>query len=221
MENRIFRSLGKLTRDIDENSRRIEGQAIIYDSFSRDLGGFIEKINKGAVTEDLIASSDVIMNINHDNDQMLARCVNGEGTLSLELREDGLWFSFDAPTTARGDEILYNIKKGNYFECSFACLLDKGDIIRYRQGDTYIQEINRISALLDCAIVTHAAYPATSVSARSEEEVTAEFEDIKREVDEKEAAERAEQERIEQEKRNEEILNGLEELKNSFLEEIK
>lgn len=220
MENRIFRSLGRLNRDIAEGSRRIEGQAIIYDSWSRDLGGFIEKINRGAVSEELLANSDVIANVNHDNDQMLARYVNGEGTLSLELREDGLYFSFDAPETERGNEILWNVSHGNYFECSFACMLNKSDVKRYREGDSYVQEITNISRLMDVSIVTHAAYPETSVSARSEEEAKAEFEDIKREVDEAEAAERAEQERIEQEKRTQEILDDLDRRRTEFLSYI-
>lgn len=205
----IIRSLGTLKRDIEEGSRRIEGQAVVFESWSRNLGGFVEKINRDAINEELILNSDVICNVNHDNDQMLARYVNGEGTLSLELREDGLWFSFDAPETERGNEILWNVRNGNYFECSFACTVLKSDIKRYKEGDSYYQEITRINSLHDVSIVTHAAYGTTSVIARSEEEAEKEFEEIKNEIDAEE-----------QEKRNQDILNEIANLRTSFLNDI-
>ena len=220
MSNTIqFRSLGRIERAEGDESRRISGQAIVFDSWSRDLGGFIERILPGAVTEDLLLG-DIVANVNHDNDQMLARSVNGEGTLSLELREDGVWFSFDAPETARGDEILWNVRHGNYFECSFACTILKDDIKRYREGDVYVQEITRINSVNDVSIVTHAAYAATSVFARSEEEAKAEFDEIKREVDEVEAAERAAEEAKQEEERKSVVLAELESLREQFLSEI-
>lgn len=216
---RQFRSLGRIERAEGDDSRRISGQALIFDSWSRDLGGVIERILPSAVTEDLLLG-DIIATINHDKDQMLARSVNGEGTLSLELREDGVWFSFDAPETARGDEILWNVRHGNYFECSFACTILKDDIKRHREGDMYVQEITRINSLTDVSIVTHAAYSATSVFARSEEEAKAEVDEIKREVDEVEAAERAAEEAKQEEERQAAVLAELESLREQFLSEI-
>ena len=212
-DKKIFRSLGSISREFDENSRRIEGCAIVFDSFSRDFGGFVEKISRDAVTEDLVRNSDIIMNIDHDNSKMLARSNRGEGTLELELKEDGLYFSFDAPTTALGDEVLFNVRNGNLFECSFACFLDKSKVKRYKEGDQYIQEICAIEELLDCSIVVHAAYPATSVSLRDEDDAKKEFEDIKREVDEEEAKLAA----AEEEKRKALIINELDSMKDEFL----
>lgn len=217
----IIRALGNIERSQEDNSRRISGQAIIYNSLSRNLGGFVEIINEGAISEELLAGSDVIMNIDHDDSRMLARYRAGEGTLSLELRNDGLYFSFDAPETALGDEVLYNVRNGNLFECSFKALVAKEDVKRDRYEDGYIQIINKISTLLDCSIVVHAAYPATDVYSRDLEEAKAQFDEIKREIEEKEAAEKAEQEKLEEEQRKQEILDNLNSLKINFLEEIK
>lgn len=220
-----FRSLGKLERAEGDESRRISGQAIVYDSFSRvmvdeDGNRFIERILPGAVTEELLLTSDVICNVNHDNDQMLARSVNGEGTLTLELREDGVWFSFDAPETARGDELLWNVRSGNYFECSFACTLLKSDRERFRNDGMYVQEIKRINSLHDVSIVTHAAYTATSVSARDADELKEELTDIKREVDEKEAEERAQEEARLEEERKQSVIAELDSIREQFLADI-
>ena len=186
MSNKIYRSIGLISRNIDESSRRIEGRAIVFDSFSKNLGGFIERIDRGAITQELLLSSDVVMNVDHNNERMLARYTKGQGTLSLELREDGLYFSFDAPDTQLGDEILYHVRQGNYTECSFACLISKDNIKRYKEGGEYVQVINKIDVLLDTSIVVRGAYGETNVFARSEDEAKQEFEEIKKEVDEEE-----------------------------------
>ena len=189
MSNKIYRSIGLISRNIDESSRRIEGRAIVFDSFSKNLRGFIEKIDRGAITQELLLSSDVVMNVDHKDERMLARYTKGQGTLSLELREDGLYFSFDAPDTQLGDEIFYHVRQGNYTECSFACLVSKDNIKRYKEGGEYVQVINKIDVLLDISIVVRGAYEETNVFARSEDEAKKEFEEIKKEVDEKEKEE--------------------------------
>jgi len=186
MSNKIYRSIGLISRNEDESSRRIEGRAIVFDSFSKNLGGFIERIDPGAITQELLLNSDVIMNVDHNNERMLARYTKGQGTLSLELREDGLYFSFDAPDTQLGDEILYHVRQRNYTECSFACLISKDNIKRYKEDGEYVQVINKIDVLLDTSIVVRGAYGETNVFARSEDEAKEEFEEIKKEVDEEE-----------------------------------
>lgn len=156
----------------ENESRTIYGCAVSFDQWSRDLGGFTEIIRRSAITPELLEKSDVIMNVNHDENKMVARSRNGNGTLNLELREDGLYFSFDAPTTALGDELLYNVRNGNLFECSFAFSIDKEDSESerwYRENDELKREIRSINGLYDCSIVSHAAYPSTSVSARFDE----------------------------------------------------
>lgn len=213
MNNKLFRSTGIITRDAQsEDSRLIEGFAIVFDKPSRELrdekGWFIEKINRNALSEEMLVNQDVIMNIDHDNSRMLARYVKGEGTLHLELREEGLYFSFEAPDTALGNEVLFNVRNGNLFECSFAFIPSKRK--RYRSGDSIIQEIEEISNLFDCSIVVHAAYPDTEVSARDKENLEAEFEEAKAEIEEEE-----------KKTRDTETLNALETLKNEFLESIK
>ena len=163
----IYRSIDNV--NAVPESRTISGYAVVFDSWSRDLGGFQEIIHRGSITQDLINQSDVIMNINHDDDKMVARCNKGTGTLRLELREDGLFFEFEAPTTQLGDELLFNVRNRNLFECSFAFALDTEDETCqrwYREDSSIKREINKIAHLVDCSIVTHAAYAATSCATR-------------------------------------------------------
>lgn len=181
---KIYRSATDLSANND--SRIIEGIAVSFNNWSRDLGGFTEIIRSGAITQELIDNSDVVMCVNHDEDKMVARSRNGKGTLLLELREDGLHFMFEAPTTTLGDELLYNVRNGNLFECSFAFTIDGKDETSerwYRTDNNELKrEIFKINGLYDCSIVTHAAYPSTSCSARAAE-VKANIEEVDKALD--------------------------------------
>lgn len=173
--NKIYRDVQHL--ETQTEGRTISGYAIVFESWSRDLGGFTEIIHKEAISQELLDNSDVIMNVNHNDDQMLARYRNGQGTLKLELREDGLYFEFEAPETALGDEILYHIKNGNLFECSFCFALPETPTCEnwYIDENNFMhREIKEIAWLHDVSIVNCGAYPATNVDARSADKELAE-----------------------------------------------
>lgn len=226
---KIYRSLMLDTPESGE-SRTISGYAVVFDSLSREMYDkkgtpYYEKISRGAITEDVLANSDITMNLNHNDAYLLARYRGGEGTLHLELREDGLFFSFEAPTTSLGDEVLYNVRSGNLYECSFAFYInEKIDIIQYKRDGVYYQEITNIPILTDCSIVTRACYPETSVSAaRSLEEVediAANVEEIERAAKEEEELQKREQEKSEELVRNAQILQQLDEKLQNFYKNI-
>ena len=123
-------------------------------------------------TEDLIKRSDVILNYNHNDEQIIARSVNGEGTLHLEADEKGLYFECKVPNTTLGNDIYENIKLGNLFECSFCFILTKesSQNIYKTEDGVLVREILSIDGLYDCAICPHGAYSSTSVEARSQVE---------------------------------------------------
>jgi len=198
-----------------EDSRRIEGVAVVFESWSRDLGGFKEMIRSGAITQELLDNSDVIANINHDDSLMVARWNRGNGTLSLELKEDGLHFSYEAPETERGNQLLWDIRHKNITECSFAFSLPNNDTCQrwYRgENNELCREILEIGGLYDVSVVNVAAYPATSVDNREQIDIEA----ITRSLDEKEAEEK----RAEEEARKQELLDTLNNRLKSFLEKV-
>lgn len=166
MSKIIFRSTDIQS---EKESRTITGRAIVFESWSKNLGGFYEIIHRGAITQELIDKSDIIMNINHDDEKMVARSRQGKGTLSVSLRDDGVYFSFEAPTTSRGDELLYNIRNGNIFECSFAFTIpdDLHSERWYVDSDNvYRREVNVIDGLYDMSLVIHGAYGDTNCYTR-------------------------------------------------------
>lgn len=197
-----------------EDSRLIEGVAIVFDSWSRDLGGFTEIIRSSAISQELIDSSDVIANINHDDSLMVARWKRGSGTLNLELREDGLHFSFEAPETERGNQLLWDVRHGNLSECSFAFSLPVNDTCQrwYREGGELKREITEIGALYDVSVVNTAAYAATSVDNREKIDIEA----ITRSLDEAEAEQKA----AEEQARKDEIIATLDVRLKDFLNKV-
>lgn len=194
MSKVLYRAISEL-RSATEG-RTITGYAVVFDTWSRDLGGFYEIIRKGAITSELIERSDIIMNVNHDDEKMVARSVNGEGTLHLTLDDKGLRFEFEAPPTPLGEELLFNVRSGNLFECSFAFSLSGAEGCERwtRDNDVLRREILEIDGLYDCAIVTHAAYGSTSCSTRGLEKEEINITKILRSMDNKEKLEMLEEE---------------------------
>ena len=154
---------------------------------------------------------------------MVARWNRGNGTLSLELKEDGLHFSFQAPETERGNQLLWDIRHRNITECSFAFSLPANDTCQrwYRGEDGLLKrEILEIGALYDVSCVNLASYSATSVDARSEKIDT---EAIIRSLDEAERIEKdrlLEAQRLEEEARKDEIKAKLDEKLKEFYDKV-
>ena len=167
------RSLGNLELRQEGDSRRIEGQAIVFDSPSVDMG-FIEIIKRGAITQELLDSSDIFLNFNHDDSRILGRSNCGKGSLNVELREDCVYFSIEAPETSLGDEVLAYLKRGDVNKCSFCFWMsdnDEDETWSKSEDGTITRTINHIAGLHDLSIVWNPAYEQTTVSARSLEKL--------------------------------------------------
>lgn len=146
-------------------SRHIEGYAIVFNSLSNDLGGFREIIEQGAITDELIKNSDILCLMNHDIKKgVLARSYQGRGSLKLDVDEHGLHYSFEAPKTALGDEVLEGIRRGDISKCSFAFVCGEDNWTKDENGE-YIRHVKKIKNLYDVSLVYHPAYEETEVKA--------------------------------------------------------
>lgn len=192
MENKEFiRNCEVQLRNLDTpESRIVSGYAVKFESESQDMG-FIEIIKKGAITEETIMNSDIFARFNHNEETVLARSRYGEGSLALELREDGLYYEFEAPHTALGDELLEHLKRGEITTSSFAfTLAEDGDRWYKREDGTLVREIIKIDRLYDVSPVYEPAYLATSCSKRAldmvekSDEITTKYDSMLKELDE-------------------------------------
>lgn len=160
-----------------ENDNIIEGYAIRFNSVSEILYDkekrrfFREIINREAINQELIDNSDIKFLFNHDKERLLARRNKGTGSLNVEVREDGVFFSFEIPSTSIGNDLREMIKRGEVTTCSFA--FSDGDNIEWDFSDREIptRTVKSIRGLFDLSAVFDAAYSQTEISCRSIDEM--------------------------------------------------
>lgn len=158
-----------------EKSRRIEGCAIRFNEKSQPLWEDDEEearevISPEAVTREVLDACDIKFTMYHDRQCILARSKEGKGTLSYDVRADGVYFSFDAPETPDGDTALALIERGDIDGCSFAFSTHYWDekyvsaSVEIRAGKAYTTyTVRRVTGVYDFTITPDPAYPTTSV----------------------------------------------------------
>ena len=168
-----------------QESREIEGRPIVFGVRSVNLTPWsstrkvYEILEPGCISRELLAKSDVILNLNHSNmvPDVLGRFRNSDkDTLSLELRGDGIDCRCDLPKTNNANDALELMKRGDITGMSFAFEDDYEDTengVSYERTaethdgkEVWLRHVKRITGLYDVAIVTHPAYQQTSVGTR-------------------------------------------------------
>lgn len=172
MENKEIRNISNQIKRSAEDSRLVEGVAIVFNSDSQDMG-FIERISPNAITQETIDNSDIFAYLNHDSSRgVLARSRYGAGSLTLSLGEDGLHYSFEAPKTQLGDELLSYLSRGEINTSSFAfTLAENGDKWYRDENNVLHRDIEKIDRLFDVSPVFTPAYEATNCTRRKLEEI--------------------------------------------------
>lgn len=172
-EIRNVSSQFKIAGEGDE-TRTVEGYAFLFNVPSDGLS-FQETIEPGAA-DGVIAKSDVFAVLNHGQERgILARSKYGKGSLSLTVDEKGLRYSFEAPKTALGDELLENLRRGEIDQSSFCFDVEK-DAWEKGSDGTWKRTISKIGNLYDVSPVYNAAYSKTSVCLRGKEQAEKEIE---------------------------------------------
>lgn len=156
-------------RASDGDTPQISGYAAVFNELSENLGGFYERIERGAFAK-TIDSSDVRALWNHDSNYPLGR--TRAGTLALSEDETGLAFKIDPPDTSYARDLIVSMRRGDIDQMSFGFLTVRD---RWEQiGGQVIRTLLEVE-LFDVSPVTYPAYPTTSAAVRSKfESFTAE-----------------------------------------------
>ena len=161
-------------RAVDENT--ISGYCVRFNEESLDMG-FIETIEKGAVTQEVIDKSDVFCLFNHDDDMVLGRSLHNKGNLKLSVDENGVKYECKLLDNELAKTVRSYIQAGLVDTSSFAFSIDPEDEEaqewkRLPDG-TITRTIRKIDRLYDSSPVWSAAYPSTSCSCRAFDEFKA------------------------------------------------
>lgn len=166
------------------------GHAAVFDSLSHDLGGFKEKIARGAFRKALKHQDDVRLLVNHEG-LPLARTKNN----TLQLQEDpkGLLVRAQLADTSLANDVKTLIKRGDIDQMSFAFSVKDNDCVDTEYANNQnVRTVREVSALYDVSIVTYPAYEATQVIARNTHGNTVQVKVPKRFLSTDTAADRAE-----------------------------
>lgn len=161
--------------DNNEGKMVVEGMPIVFDQptvlfeYEDEYGNPVqvkEVIEKGAM--DNTDVRDCFFKYNHSNNVMaMARVKNG--TLKLELRDEGLFMRAELADTTAGRDLYTLIKRGDIDKMSFAFNIGKEEF----DEAEYLFRVKEISKLWDVAAVNVPAYDGTSIYARRLEDVEA------------------------------------------------
>lgn len=163
MENR---TVGEVSIRSDGEGKLIVGYAAVFNKLSRIIveNGklFYEKIHPNAFDDVLSKELNVVANMYHDDERILARTKSG--TLILSVDDYGLKYTFSAPNTSIGRDAVELLERGDIFESSFKYFFSPKDLTWSRdEKGVAIRTVNKVSVLKDVALVINGAFAATDV----------------------------------------------------------
>lgn len=166
IERRYF-TIDAIEMRADDGKEKIKGHSAVFDKLSEDLGGFREKIKKGAFSRSIKAAAagtktEIKVLWNHNSDFPLASTYNG----SLRLAEDdkGCPFDFDPMDTPVTNYFYEAIRTGVVHQMSFAfrAVKDEWDNSDPKNPVRTLIDVD----LIEISPVSFPAYPQTSVKVR-------------------------------------------------------
>lgn len=141
----------------------ITGTAVVYNSRSRDLGGFTEVMMPGCFTRSLSTDGDVLALYDHQPGNLLGK--RSTGSLRLMDTPAGLSFELDLPDTTLGRDVRALVSRGE-LQMSFGFAVPAGGDAWTTRGDSRHRTVSQ-AQLFEISVVALPAYAATTVKMRS------------------------------------------------------
>ena len=142
-----------------DGSRVINGFALVYNSPSQDLGGFVEIVAPGAATDSLRNNPDVLCLRDHNPEILLGRTTSK--TLTLSDEPTGLRFSCRLPNNTDGANLAESIDRGDLSGVSFGFVTEEDRWAADKDGNV-VRTLLKIT-LFEISPCSFPAYSASSV----------------------------------------------------------
>lgn len=150
----------------------LTGYGAVFNSISRDLGGWFEEVDPGAYGPagelDMSLHTRVICRAEHDSRLLLGSTDAEPPTLRLFVDEVGLLYENDLPDTTSGRDVAVLARRRDYRHSSYAFTLPTREDAEWREDrdGRLIRRIMR-ATVRDVAPVADPAYWAASTQMRS------------------------------------------------------
>lgn len=148
----------------------LKGYAVPFNTLSKDLGGFRERILPTALDATLLSGADIRALVDHDHSKLLGRI--SAGTLRIRKDERGLLFDVDVPDTTYGRDIKVLVERGDVKGMSFGFRVPPGGDRVIRDNGVAIREIAAMQ-LIEITVTSIPAYGETTVDLRIDPGLTA------------------------------------------------
>ena len=107
----------RVRRDEAAGTVTLVGYAAKYDTWSEDLGGFVERLRPGLFSKALAAGADVRFLVNHNRDLLLGR--TRSKTLVLTEDDIGLHYECQVSNSSLNDHYVQAVERGDMSGMSF------------------------------------------------------------------------------------------------------
>ena len=154
------RAVGDIQFSMEGDRPRIDARAILFDSWSVDLGGFRERIMPGSVELD----PDLVALFDHDSSMVLGRV--SAGTMTVAEDERGVAFTAYPPNTTWANDLAVSMKRGDIRGCSFRMVVDEDNW--YVERGMVHRDVKR-ARISELTVTSMPAYPETTAAARSQQ----------------------------------------------------
>lgn len=146
----------------DNTINTVVGHAAVFNSLSDDLGGFRERVKRGAFRRSLAEGGSIVANVEHTSGVTTL----GRTPDTLRIREDrvGLRTEIDLPNTTAGVDVaeLINTNRLQGMSFKFRTVADRWNTEAGEEVRT-LEDVD----LFDVTVTAEPAYPQTDVAMRS------------------------------------------------------
>lgn len=150
-------SSGSLSFTNEGGKPRIDGRAILFDSWSADLGGFRERMLPNSVE----LESDLVALFDHATDKVLGR--TSAGTMEVRSDSKGVAFTAYPPATTWAADLRVSMERGDIKGCSYRMYVDEDRW--YVQDGMVCRDVVR-ARVSELTVTSMPAYPETTAEAR-------------------------------------------------------
>lgn len=161
IERRLIDNEGVEVRTQPNGKPLIEGYAAVFGSISQNLGGFVERTNRGMFAKTL-QESDVRAYVNHDKNYILGRV--SAGTLRVAEDSRGLHYEIDPADTSYARDLQISIERRDVTQSSFGFTVvgPNGESWSQAESGMPLRDLNEVR-LFDVSPVVTPAYDSTVV----------------------------------------------------------
>lgn len=138
---------------------QVRASAIVFDRWSQDLGGFVERMMPGSVT----LEADMLALFDHQTQYVIGR--QSAGTMSVLRHAAGVDFTAVPPDTQWARDMLVSLKRGDIKGCSYR--MQVSDDRWYVRDDGVVARDVLAASVCELTITSMPAYPQTTAAVRS------------------------------------------------------